>query len=191
MKEIDVTAAGPANLTTGPATERPGRRPVVLATLSVRFDPSAERFAVDCALEASAALVVVNVLSLKPCPCTMRLLGPSAATLPDEEDLEPVRASARRAAALGIPTQLLRVTSSRPVRALLEIAAERDACLLVFGPDASRIRARKLRKVTAQLRERAPCLVWTPFPDGDEPDARRGPVDARAPRALGPRARQD
>lgn len=186
-----MTAAGPANLTTGPETDRPGRRPVVLATLSARFDPSAERFAVDCALEASAALVVVNVVDMKPYPCTMRLLGPSAATLPEEEDLEPVRASARRAAALGIPTQLLRVTSSRPVRALLEIVGERDACLLVFGPDASRMRARKLRKATAQLRERAPCLVWTPFPDGGEQDGRPGSVTAWTPRALGPRARQE
>jgi nucleotide-binding universal stress UspA family protein len=152
------------------ARDRPGRRPsprhgglrpVVLGTLSARFDPEAERFAIETALEVDAALIVVNVVELKPYPCTMRLLGPSAATLPEEEDLEPVRATAARAAALGIPTQLLRVTSSHPVRALLEIVAERDAGLLVFGPEPDRVHRRTLRRAFAQVRERAPCLLWT------------------------------
>jgi nucleotide-binding universal stress UspA family protein len=132
-----------------------------MGTLSVRFDPDAERFAVASALEADLALVVVNVVDAKPYPCTMRLLGPGAATLPEEEDLEPVRATAQRAAALGIRTQLLRVTSARPVRALLEIVEERDASLLVFGPDRARMRERKFRRAVAQIRERARCLVWT------------------------------
>jgi hypothetical protein len=138
-----------------------GVRPVVLGTLSARFDPEAERFAIESALDTHAALVVVNVVQLKPCPCTMRLLGPSAATLPEEEDLEPVRATAARAAARGIRTQLLRVTSSRPVRALLEIVAECDAGLLVFGPEPDRVRRRTFRRALAQVRGRAPCLVWT------------------------------
>ena len=43
-----------------------------------------------------------------------------------------------RAAALGISTELLRVSSRRPVTALIELATERDAGLLVFGPDLSR-----------------------------------------------------
>jgi nucleotide-binding universal stress UspA family protein len=137
-------------------------RPVVLGTLAARFDPEAERFAIASALDAGVALIVVNVVELKPYYGTMRLLGPSAATLPDEEDLEPVRATSARAAQLGVPTQLLRVTSSRPVRALLEIVAECDAGLLVFGPDARRVRPRKLRRAVAQVCERAQCLVWTP-----------------------------
>jgi nucleotide-binding universal stress UspA family protein len=137
-----------------------GSRPVVLGTLSVRFDPEAERVAVESALEADAALVVANVTVFKPYPCTIALLGPSAATLPDEEDLEPVRATAHRAAALGIPTELLRVTSSRPVRALLEIAKERRAGLLVLGPDPGRMRRRALARAAAQVREHATCLVW-------------------------------
>jgi nucleotide-binding universal stress UspA family protein len=138
------------------------RRPVVLGTLAARFEPEAERFAFASALDVDASLIVVNVVRFKPYVCTMRLLGPSAATLPDEEDLEPVRATAARAAQLGIPTQLLRVTSSRPVLALLEIVAERDAGLLVFGPDPGRVRRRELRRAVAQVCERAPCLVWTP-----------------------------
>ncbi len=147
------------------APPRIAPRPVVLGTLAVRFDPEAERFAVASALDAARALVVVNAVEMKPCPCTMRLLGPGAATLPDEEDLEPVRATAHRAAALGVQTQLLRVTSSRPVRALLEIAVERGACLLVFGPDRSRMRERKFKRAVAQIRDRAPCLLWTASSD--------------------------
>jgi hypothetical protein len=159
---IEVAAPGTWDVTAAPAAARPGGcRPVVLGTLSVRFDPDAERLAVDSALETCADLLVVNVVDFKPCPCTMLLLGPSAATLPDEEDLEPVRATARRAASLGIRTQLLRVTSSRPVRALLEIVQERDACLLVFGPDRARMRERRFKRAAARIRERAPCLVWT------------------------------
>ena len=134
----------------------------MLGTLAARFQPQAERFAIASALDVDASLIVVNVVELKPYVCTMRLLGPSAATLPDEEDLEPVRATAARAAELGIPTQLLRVTSSRPVRALLAIVTERGAGLLVFGPDPGRLRPRTLRRAVAQVRERAPCLVWTP-----------------------------
>jgi hypothetical protein len=136
---------------------------VALATLSVRFDAEAERVAIDAAIEASVALVVVNLLPMRPYPCTMLLLGPGGATLPEEEDLAPVRATAGRAAALGITTELLRVTSSRPVRALLEVVRERDASLLVFGPDRARTNARRIRRTAEQLRERAPCLVWTPL----------------------------
>jgi hypothetical protein len=149
----------------GPADRARSRpravRPVVLGTLSVRFDPEAERFAIATVLDAGRGLIVVNVVRFKPYPCTVRLLGPSAATLPEEEDLGPVRASAQRAADLGIRTQLLRITSSRPVRALLEVVEERDAGLLVFGPEPDRIRRRAFRRALEEVRERAPCLVWT------------------------------
>jgi nucleotide-binding universal stress UspA family protein len=141
-----------------------GRRSIVLGTLSVRFDPEAERFALDSALHAHAALIVTNVVEFKPYACTMALLGPSAATLPDEEDLEPVRETAYRAASLGLHVELLRVTSSRPVRALLEIVHERDAGLLVFGPDPRRMRRRVWRRAVAQIRDHADCLVWIALP---------------------------
>jgi hypothetical protein len=167
IAERDRVAAG---------TSRPPRRsrPIVLGTLSVRFDARAERFAVDAALEAAVDLLVTNVVRLKPCPFTMALLGPAAATLPDEEDLEPVRATARRAAAVGIHTRLLRVTSSHPVRALLEIVEESDAGLLVFGPDAERMRPRTLDRAVAELRARTPCLLWiAPAPGTREGDGAR------------------
>jgi hypothetical protein len=51
-------------------------RPIVLGTLSVRFNPEAERIAVETALGARAELLVTNVVRLKPCPFTMALLGP-------------------------------------------------------------------------------------------------------------------
>ena len=45
-----------------------------------------------------------------------------------------MRATADRAAELGVKTELLRVRTKRPVQALLQVAGERDAGLIVFGP---------------------------------------------------------
>src|SRR5688500_8639177 len=84
-------------------------RPVVLATMAVRVHPSAERMAIDSAIEAGVPLLVVNLIPLPPYVRTMVLIGPAGTTLPHEEDLEAVRATARRAADLGVRTELLRV----------------------------------------------------------------------------------
>lgn len=138
---------------------------MVLGTLSVRVDPTAEEMAFASALEAGAPLIVVNAMRLPPYPATIMLLGPGAATLPDEEDLEAVRATAHRAAALGIRTELLRVTAQRPVRAILEITRERNAGLLVFGPDIARTRRGRFRRAARTIRREAGCLVWI-APDG-------------------------
>ena len=140
-------------------------RPVVLGTLSVRFDPSAERMAFDSALEAGVSLILANVMRMPPYPTTMRLVGPSAATLPHEEDLDAVRATAQRAASLGIRTEHLRITSKRPVRALLEVTHERQAGLLVFGPHLELIKPRQFRAAAKAVRQGATCLVWV-APDG-------------------------
>jgi nucleotide-binding universal stress UspA family protein len=150
---------------TGVSAEPTRARPVVLATMSVRVDPSAERMALDSALEASVPLVIVNLLPLRPYPTTFGLLGHEGLTLPHEEDLEAVRATAERAATLGVKTELLRVTSRRPVPALMEVVRERDAGLLVFGPDL-RLTGRLRFRVTAmRVRRAADCLVWI-APDG-------------------------
>jgi hypothetical protein len=140
-------------------------RPVVLATMSVRVDPSAERMARDSALEAGVPLVIVNLLPLRPYPTTFGLLGHEGMTLPHEEDLEAVRATAQRAASLGLKTELLRVTTRRPVRALLEVVSERDAGLLVFGPDLTLMSRLRFRWDARRVRREAPCLVWI-APDG-------------------------
>jgi hypothetical protein len=147
--------------TDGPTIDSHARLPVVLGTLSVRVSAAAERMAVDSALETGSPLIVANMLKLPPYPTTIMLLGPGAATLPDEEDLDAVRATADRAAALGLRTELLRISSPRPVKALLELLSERRAGLLVFGPDPARIGSRRLRRAERRLRREASCLVWT------------------------------
>jgi nucleotide-binding universal stress UspA family protein len=140
-------------------------RPVVLATLSVRVDPSAERMAIDSAIEAGVPLLLVNILRFRPYPTTLALVGPEGLNLPHEEDLDAVRATAARAAALGVKTELLRVTTKRPVQALLEIVAERDAGLLVFGPDLKLTGRVRFRMLARKLRRQADCLIWI-APDG-------------------------
>jgi len=139
-------------------------RPVMLATLSVRVDPSAERMAFESALEAGVPLIVANMLTLPPYPLTM-MLAAEYTVLPHEEDLEAVRATAARAAALGIATELLRVASRRPLVALVELARERRPGLLVFGPDLLRTSRRRFRRAAQRIREQAGCLVWV-APDG-------------------------
>jgi hypothetical protein len=134
-------------------------RPVMLATLSVRIDPSAERMACDSALDAGVPLIIANMLTLPPYPLTM-MLAREHAILPHEEDLEAVRATAARAAARGIETVLLRVSSRRPMVALLELAREREPGLLVFGPDLRRISRWRFRRAAERVRSEIGCLVW-------------------------------
>jgi Universal stress protein family len=140
-------------------------RPIVLGTLSCRVDPTAERMAIESALEAASPLFVTNVVHLANYPTTLLLAGPDVATLPHEEDLDAVRATAERAAALGIRTEHLRVSSKRPVKALLEVVREQRAGLLVFGPDRTRISPRRFRRASREIRRTAECLVWI-APDG-------------------------
>jgi Universal stress protein family len=140
------------------AGSRPAR-PVLLGTLSVRVDPDAERMALESALAAGSPLILANVMFLRPMPLT-NVLAPEWASLPHEEDLDAVRGTAARAAALGVPTQLLRVSSPRPVAALIELAVEREAGLLVFGPERSLLPRRRFRSAAKAVRRDAPCLVW-------------------------------
>jgi nucleotide-binding universal stress UspA family protein len=140
-----------------PGAEQP--RPIVLATLSVRVDPAAERMAIDTALQTRARLIIANMLWLPPYPATL-MLAREHATLPHEEDLDAVRETAARAAARGVPTELLRISSRRPLAALIELVAEREAGLVVLGPDRRRS-ARWWRSMAARrIRRQADCLVW-------------------------------
>jgi hypothetical protein len=138
--------------------------PVMLATLSVRIDPSAERMACESALEAGVPLIVANLLTLPAYPMTM-MLAREYMILPHEEDLDAVRAMATRAAQRGIETELLRVSSHRPLVALLELVTERRPGLLVFGPDLRRTSRRRFRRAAQRVRRDAGCLVWV-APDG-------------------------
>jgi hypothetical protein len=131
----------------------------MLATMSVRVDPAAESFALDSALEAGVPLIVANMLLL-PAYMTTLMLAREYATLPHEEALDELRATAERAASLGIRTELLRISSRRPLTALLELVAEREPGLLVFGPDRSQMPRRRFRAAARTIRRDAPCLVW-------------------------------
>ncbi|HTP17967.1 MAG TPA: universal stress protein [Solirubrobacteraceae bacterium] len=139
-------------------------RPVILATFSVRIDPRAERMAFDSALEVGARLIVANLMMLPLYPATM-MLAREYATLPHEEDLEAVRATASRAADLGIGTELLRISSRRPLAALVELVAERHAALVVLGPDVQRSPRWQLRLAARRVRRQTDCLIWI-APDG-------------------------
>jgi nucleotide-binding universal stress UspA family protein len=136
--------------------------PVVLATLSSRVDPEAERLAVESALDAGVPLLVVNAVQLPPCPRALALGGPSAVAFPYEEDYEAVRATAERAARLGLRVEHLRVVSPRPAKALVQIANERAAGLLVLGPKRRRLPARRwrFRRAAREVRRGTACLVW-------------------------------
>jgi nucleotide-binding universal stress UspA family protein len=134
-------------------------RPVVLATLSVRVDPEAERMAVDSALDTGATLIVANMLWLPPHPTTLTLAR-EVAVLPHEEDLDAVRETAARAAARGVRVELLRISSRRPLAALLELIDERGAGLVVLGPDPRRTPRWWRAAAARRIRRRAGCLVW-------------------------------
>jgi hypothetical protein len=140
-------------------------RPVVLATMSVGVDPSAERMAIESALEAGVPLILVNLIPLPFYVTTIVMHGPEATTLPHEEALDAVRGTAARAAKLGIKTELLRVRTRHAIRALMEVVSERDAGLLVFGPDMKRTGRLRFRLAARRVRRDAPCLVWI-APDG-------------------------
>ena len=131
---------------------------MLLATLAVPFDPAACELAVDSAVESGHPLVVVVLARLAPLPLSV-LLGYDQLDTPEDE--EAFRAPATQAASLGVAVERLRVRSPRPVDALLEVIAEREPGLVVFGPDRSRLSRRSYRRTARALAERAPCLVWT------------------------------
>jgi nucleotide-binding universal stress UspA family protein len=134
------------------------KRPVLLATLGVPFDPDASRFAVDAAVESGEPLLVVNVVELPPLGMSVAMGYDQLPNAPEQE--EALRAPAALAASLGVTVERLRVRSPRPVEALVQLAAERAPGLLVFGPDRARLKPRAYRKAARAIRERAACLVW-------------------------------
>lgn len=144
---------------TAPGAARAAPRPVILATFSVRVDPRAERMAIESALEVGARLIVANLMTLPPYPATI-MLAREYATLPHEEDLEAVRATAARASALGIGTELLRISSRRPLAALVEVISERRASLVVLGPDVRRSPRWQRWLAARRVRRQTDCLLW-------------------------------
>jgi nucleotide-binding universal stress UspA family protein len=133
-------------------------RPVLLATLDVPYADEAIAFAVDAAVENGQPLVLVNVAEVLP--TAYSLLGYGYVEREELQDalLKPVEL----ARSLAVEVERLRVCSPHPVDALLEVVAEREPALLVFGPDRTQVSRRRYRKAEHAVRERAPCLVWSP-----------------------------
>jgi hypothetical protein len=165
-----------------PAPRRHGG-PVVLATFaSAPFGARAARLAVEAAAEMRSPLVVVQSVGVR----TRRRRARAAA-----EPLAPGLAAAVHgvrvlAAEFGVEVEALRVSSPRPVGALLGFVADRRAALVVLASDPAVLRRfrrptrRQYRRFVAALAANADCLLWTaqePAADAAAP-ARRG-----APRA--------
>ena len=133
---------------------------MLLATLDVPFSDEATAFAVDSAVENGQPLLLVNAAEVLP--TTYTILGYGYV---ERDDLqEALRKPAELARSLAVPVERLRVCSPHPVAALLEVVAERNPAVLVFGPDRSRLPKRRYRKAAKTVRERAACLVWTDEP---------------------------
>jgi nucleotide-binding universal stress UspA family protein len=133
-----------------------GGRPVLLATLDVPFAEEATAFAVDSAVETGQPLVVVNAVEVQPTAWSLLGYGYIAR----EELQDELRKPAELAQSLAVRVERLRVCSPHPIDALLELVAEREPGLLVFGPDRSKLGRRRYQRAARAVGERAACLVW-------------------------------
>jgi universal stress protein family protein len=139
---------------------RSAGRPVLLATLDVPFSDDATAFAVDAAVENGQPLLLVNAAEVLP--TTYTILGYGYV---ERDDLQAALSKpAELARSLAVEVERLRVCSPHPVAALLEVVAERNPAVLVFGPDRAHLGKRRYRRAERAVRERAPCLVWTDEP---------------------------
>jgi len=144
---------------------RSSGRPILLTTVGVPFDDAAVAVAVDAAVESGEPLVVANVTRLEPLWLSIRMGYDSLEELTPDVSRSVLR-PAEIAAGFGLKVERLRVRSPRPVTALLELVRERDPGLVVFGPDPSRISARRFRKAAAALRANSSGLLWIArYPD--------------------------
>ena len=149
-----VRSSGPREVV---SSRSAGARPVLLATLDVPFSESATEFAVDAAVEAGQPLLLVNVAEIQPTHWSLIGYG-----YIEREDLQrELRKPAELAQSLGAKVERLRVCSPHPVDALLEVVAERNPGILVFGPHRGHVRRRRYERAARTLRERTSCLVWT------------------------------
>jgi nucleotide-binding universal stress UspA family protein len=130
----------------------------MLATLDVPFDPAAVAFALDSAVEGGQRLVVANFVERAPLPLSAMLGYDDLPASPEmaRSVVEPVRL----AHSLGIQVTWLRVRSMHPVPALLEVVAEQDAGLLVFGPDRSRMSRLRYWRAARAIRSSVTALIW-------------------------------
>jgi len=81
--------------------------------------------------------------------------------LPDTPEMarslaEPVRL----AHSLGVNVTKLRVKSFHPIPAMLEVVAEENAGLFVFGPDRRRIMRLRYWRAARAIRSTVTALIW-------------------------------
>jgi nucleotide-binding universal stress UspA family protein len=129
----------------------------MLATLAVPFEPESARVAIQAALEGGVKLIVVDAVELPLWPQSLAL---RYAELELDDDRAAIRQLVEQAAGLGLEVEHLRLRSPRPVEALLDVAGERSAALLVLGSDPGRFKPRFFRRVVRKIRRRASCLIW-------------------------------
>jgi len=151
---LTVRRSGPYDDVTGVAG---GARPVLLATLNVPFADDAIAFAVDSAAENGQPLVVVNVAEILLTHWSLVGYG----YVESEELQRELCRPAELAQSLAVRVERLRVCSPHPLDALLEVVAERNPGILVFGPSRTHIRPRRYARAARCLSERAGCLLWT------------------------------
>ena len=133
-------------------------RPVMLATLDVPFDSDAVVFAVDSAVELGQRLIVANFVEQAPLPLSA-MMGYDDLPYPPEM-AESLYQPVRLAQSLGVEVTRLRVKSFHPIPALLEVVAEQDPGLLVFGPDRSKIMRLRYWRAARAIRSRVTTLIW-------------------------------
>ncbi len=152
------------------ARPRSNAGPVMLATFDVPFDEAATAFAVRAAIEASRALIVANVVELPALPFSIQMGYDMLDYTPEME--ASLMAPVELAQAHGLDVERLRVKSFRRVEALIEVTREREAQMLVLGPDRRRVSERLYRKAARAVRDRLECLVWITW-ELDEPNSSR------------------
>jgi hypothetical protein len=136
-----------------------GARPVMLVTFDVPVLADAAAIAVDAAIESGQQLLLVNLVELHA--RTMTASWGWEVVVMEDVDAS-LRAPAELARSFAVSVERLRVITPRPLRALLELVAERSPGLLVLGADSGRMRGRRYRRVVRRIRERTSCLVWLP-----------------------------
>jgi nucleotide-binding universal stress UspA family protein len=135
-----------------------GGRPVLLATLDVPFDAAAVAFALDSAVELGQRLIVANFVERPPLPLSS-MLGYEDLPYPPEME-KSLAEPARLAHSLGVDVTRLRVKSFHPISAMLEVVAEQNAGLFVFGPDRKRMMRLRYRLATRAIRSSVTTLIW-------------------------------
>ena len=153
-----MSAVAGASTDRGQAPPATTGRAVLLATLDVPFAREAIEFAIESALEARSPLLVVDAVPLRvgyPASGRSRTAG-------DVQVREQQELVVREALERGAEARSLYFNHPRPLTALVNVAAERDVGLIVFGPDRAIYGRFRFRRAARRLRSQAGRLVW-PF----------------------------